>query len=195
MTPTGPGDLAHLGTESGMTESGALPRSETLKSGIAVTIRALRTDDRQKIAAAVRSLDQESIYYRLFSYRKELTERGLDRIMAIDSPRDVVLVVTHGEGTAERIVGSGRFVASDANDDRTAEVAFMVDEHFHGQGLAGRLLKELAVIARKSGITALTAEVLAGNKPMLAVFAKSGLPMWKRREGVVVHITLSLPGE
>lgn len=177
-----------------MTEFGGLPRSETLKSGIAVTIRALRADDREKIAAAVRSLDQESIYYRLFSYRKELTERGLDRIMAIDSPRDVVIVVTHGEGTAERIVGSGRFVASDAND-RTAEVAFMVEENFHGQGVAGRLLKELAVIARKRGITALTAEVLAGNKPMLAVFAKSGLSMSKRRDGGVVHVTLSLRGE
>ena len=30
---------------------------------------------------------------------------------------------------------------------------------------------------------------------MLAVFAKSGLPMQQRREGGVVHVTLSLRGE
>jgi RimJ/RimL family protein N-acetyltransferase len=179
-----------------MDEISGFPRTETLKSGLAVTIRPLLPDDREKIAAAVRNLDRDSIYFRLFSYRKELTEQGLDRIMAVDSPRDVVLVVTHGEGTTERAVGSGRFVASDAKDaDPTAEVAFMVDKDFHGQGLAGRLLKDLVAIARKRGITTLTAEVLADNKPMLAVFAKSGLPLSKRRDGGVVHVTLSLRGE
>ena len=56
------------------------------------------------------------------------------------------------------------------------------------------MLQHLAAIARASGVTALTAEVLAENKPMLAVFAKSGLPMEKRRDGGVVHVTLTLSG-
>ena len=71
----------------------------------------------------------------------------------------------------------------------------MVDKRYHGQGIAGRLLTHLAAIARERGIGALTAEVLAENKPMLAVFARGGFPMQKRREGGVVHVTLSLrPG-
>ena len=37
--------------------------------------------------------------------------------------------------------------------------------------------------------------MLAENKAMLAVFAKSGLPMRQRREGGVVHVTLALRGE
>jgi len=179
-----------------MTEISGFPRTETLKRGLAVTIRPLRSDDREKMAVAVRNLDRESIYFRLFSYRNELTERGLDRIMAVDSPRDVILVVTRGEGTGETVIGGGRFVLSDANDVvSTAEVAFMVDKSFHGQGLAGRLLKYLAVIAREQGLATLTAEVLAENKAMLAVFAKSGLPMEKRRDGGIVHVTLALQGE
>jgi len=36
------------------------------------------------------------------------------------------------------------------------------------------------------------AEVLPGNKAMLAVFARAGLPMRQRREGGVVHVTLDL---
>ena len=178
-----------------MTEISGFRRRETLKSGLAVTIRPLRADDREKIATAVRNLDRESIYFRLFSYRKELTEQGLDRIMAVDRPGEVVLVVTQDTGDA-RVIGSGRYVAdAAAGAERTAEVAFMVDRNFSGQGIAGRVLRHLAGIARENGIAALTAEVLADNKAMLAVFAKSGLPMQQRREGGVVHVTLSLRGE
>ena len=176
-----------------MSELSGYPRAETLKSGLAVTVRPLRSDDRERIVAAIRNLDRESIYFRLFSYRTELTERGLDRIMAVDSPHEVVLVVTTGEGADERVIGSGRYVGSAATDaPRHAEVAFMVGRNYHGQGIAGRVLKHLADVARERGYAALTAEVLAENKAMLAVFAKSGLPMQKSRDGGVVHVTLAL---
>ena len=99
-----------------VTEIGGFPRMETLKGGLAVTIRPLRPDDRAKIAAAVHNLDRESVYFRLFSYRSELTERGLDRIMAVAPGREVVLVVTQGEGAGETVIGSGRLVESDVND-------------------------------------------------------------------------------
>ena len=47
------------------------------------------------MARAVRQLDAETIYTRLFSHRKELTEAGLDRIMHVDD-NEVVLVATTG---------------------------------------------------------------------------------------------------
>ena len=176
-----------------MAEISGFPRTDTLKSGLAVTIRPLRPDDREKIAAAVRNLDRESVYFRLFSYRSELTERGLDRIMAVDPAHEVVLVVTQSEGDAETVIGSGRLIEINVkNVGRTADVAFMVDNRHQGQGIAGKLLHHLAAIARARGIVALEAEVLAKNKPMLAVFAKSGLPMSKRRDGGVVHVSLAL---
>jgi RimJ/RimL family protein N-acetyltransferase len=179
-----------------MTDKSGFPRNETLKGGLAVTIRLLRADDRQKIASAVGRLARDSIYFRLFSYRKELTERGLDRIMAIDAEREVVLVVTQGDGDAESVIGSGRMVESDAmGADRPAEVAFMVDKAHQGKGIAHRVLQHLVAIARDRHITALEADVLSKNKAMLAVFAKSGLPMSKRRDGGVVHVSLSLRGE
>ena len=70
--------------------------SETLRNGVAVTVRALKPDDREKVARAVRGLDRESIYTRLFSYRNELTDAGLERIMRFDPDREVVLIVTIG---------------------------------------------------------------------------------------------------
>jgi GNAT superfamily N-acetyltransferase len=176
-----------------MTDPHGFARAETLRNGLAVTIRELRADDRERIAKAIRQLDRESIYTRLFSYRTELTEAGLDRIMKVDPAGDVVLVVTIGSGADEVVIGSGRCIVSGAEgDERTGEVAFVVEEDYQGLGIAGRLLTHLAQIARERGIASLEADVLAKNKSMLAVFGRSGLPMRQRREGGVVHLTLAL---
>jgi GNAT superfamily N-acetyltransferase len=170
--------------------------TETLRNGLAVTIRAMRPDDRDKVAAAIGKLDRESVYSRLFSYRKELTDAGLSRIMTIDPERDVALLVTTGTGPEEIAIGSGRYVASAGEGaERAAEIAFVVEEDYHGLGIASRLLKHLVDIARQRGVVAFEADVLAGNKGMLAVFARSGLPLQQHRDGGIVHITLSLePG-
>lgn len=167
--------------------------TETLRNGLVVTIRAMRPEDRDRIAAAVGTLNRESVYSRLFSYRNELTEAGLNRIMTLDQNRDMALLVTTGSETAEIVIGSGRYSAQDTK--RTAEVAFIVQEDYRGLGIASRLLAHLAKIARRRGIVAFEADVLAGNKAMLGVFARSGFPMKKRRDGGAVHLTLSLePG-
>src|SRR5260221_4250708 len=125
--------------------------AETLRNGLAVTIRHLRDDDRARIANAVRQLDPESIYTRLFSYRKELTEAGLDRIMRVDPGHEVALVVTTRVGDDEIVIGSGRYVVSGPG---VAEVAFVVEEDYQGLGIAGRLLRHFADIARTQGIHA-----------------------------------------
>jgi len=167
--------------------------SERLRNGLSVTIRPLQPDDRDRVAAAARQLSRESIYMRLFSYRTELTDAGLDRIMAVDPAREAALVVTLGAGKDETVIGSGRFIASAGpGAERTAEVAFVVEEDYHGLGIAGRLLRCLAEIAREKGIATFHADVLAENKAMLAVFARSGLRMQKRRDGNTVHVALGL---
>ncbi len=113
--------------------------------------------------------------------------------MRVDPTGDVALVVTIGSGADETVIASGRCIGSGgAEGERTAEVAFVVEEDYHGLGIASRLLRHLAQIARDRGIAALEADVLAGNKSMLAVFARSGLPMQKRHDGSTVHVTLSL---
>jgi GNAT superfamily N-acetyltransferase len=176
-----------------MPDPGDFTCAETLRNGLAVTIRGMHPDDRDKVAAAIGKLDQESVYSRLFSNRRELTAAGLDRVMTVDPGHDVALLVTRGSGAEEIVIGSGRYVAAGEPDaERTAEVAFVVDESHRGLGIAGRLLHHLAEIARRRGIVAFEADVLAGNRAMLGVFSHSGLAMRQRRDGDVVHITLSL---
>jgi GNAT superfamily N-acetyltransferase len=176
-----------------MSDSPEFASTETLRNDLTITIRALRPADRERLAAAIRNLDRESVYTRLFTYKKELTEAGLNRVMTTDPAREVALLATVGAGPDEIVIGSGRYIVGDAREGGpTAEVAFVVEEDYHGLGIAGRLLRHLTGIARKRGIVAFEADVLAENKSMLAVFARSGLPMQQRREDGVVHVTLSL---
>ena len=99
----------------------------------------------------------------------------------------------HRRERRETVIGSGRYVVSGAeHGERSAEVAFIVEEDYHGLSIAGRVLKYLAEIAREHEIASFEADVLAENGSMLAVFERSGLPMQKRREGGTFHITLSL---
>jgi RimJ/RimL family protein N-acetyltransferase len=67
-----------------------------------------------------------------------------------------------------------------------------VEEDYQGQGIASRILKHLIHIAREKGVSRFEAEVLAENRAMLAVFARSGLPMKKSLEEGAVHVSLSL---
>ena len=166
---------------------------DSLRNGLRVTIRAVRPDDREMIARAFRQLDRESVYTRFFSYKNELSAAELARLDTMDFTREVMLVVTTRIGEDEIVIGSARYVAHDTADGAlAAEVAFAVEEDYQGLGIAGRLLTHLIGIARGFHIVRFEAEVLAENKAMLAVFARAGLSMRRRREAGVVHVELAL---
>lgn len=174
----------------------AFRRPTALRDGTPALIRVMRPSDRDGIVAAFARLDRASVYTRFFSFRKELPESALARIGDIDFVRLAGLVVTVGTGADETVVGTATYVAAPAPDGATvAEVAFTIEEDFQRQGLAGQLLAALAEIARDHGIARLTAEVLADNSAMLAVFRRSGLPMQQRREDGVIRIELDLGRE
>ena len=165
----------------------------TLRNGTSITLRAARPDDRERVANAFAQLDRETLYTRFFTYKNTLSAQELERIDTVDFVRDVMLVATTRSGNVEIVIGSGRYIANDApHGIPTAEVAFVVEEDYQGLGIATRLMSYLVSIARDCGFERFEADVLSGNKPMLGVFARTGLPMRQRREGGVIHVTLDL---
>jgi RimJ/RimL family protein N-acetyltransferase len=76
-----------------------------------------------------------------------------------------------------------------------AEVAFTVEEDYQGLGIASRILRHLAAIAGRMGISQFHAEVLPENTGMLAVFDRSGFPVRQKHSEGVVHVNLSLSGD
>ena len=176
-----------------MIDAGHYRISETLKNGMAVTIRSIRPDDKGKIVEAFRNLEKDSVYTRFFRYKNELTDEDLKVATEVDFETTVALVVTAGSGEDDTIIGGGRYIAYHAADGPgNAEVAFIVEEDYHGLGLASRILRHLTGIARDKGIAAFEADVLPQNRAMLTVFARSGLPVKQAFSDGVMHVTLEL---
>lgn len=165
-----------------------MTRAPTKLEGI--TIRAVRSDDGERIVSAFRALDPESIYQRFFFPKTALSDEELRNLTECDRQRDVVLVATVGTGRKETIVGLGRYVRSGSS----AQIAFTVEEDYQGRGITTELLRRLTAIAQRVGVTQFEADVLASNAAMLKVFRRSGLTMRESESDGVVHVTLSLAG-
>jgi RimJ/RimL family protein N-acetyltransferase len=169
---------------------------ETLKDGAAVTIRAVRQDDNERIHRAFKHLGRNTVYNRFMGYKRDVTEAELSHITGADFDGDVALLVTIGAGDEEIVIGGASYFAIDSNrPPRSAELAFTVEEDFQGQGMASSLLRHLIQFARQRGIFQFEADVLTGNLPMLHVFRASGLPMTVEQDGDSMHVTLSLQPE
>jgi RimJ/RimL family protein N-acetyltransferase len=169
---------------------------ETLRDGRAVTFRAIRPSDKQAMLDAFHGLDAQTIYLRLFTAHGEPGEQTLREWTEVDFDKLVRLVVClpRPEG-GEQIIGGASFAMLEpGNPAAGAEVSFTIEEDFQGQGLGGKLLAHLARIARARGIRHFVAEVLPENRPMLAVFERSGLPTTLQRGEGVVHVNMLLPG-
>ncbi|HEX5675699.1 MAG TPA: GNAT family N-acetyltransferase [Azonexus sp.] len=165
--------------------------SETLRNGLEIRIRALRPDDGERIVEAFSKLDPESVYTRFFRYKKEVSEADLRLIRELDFETRVALVATLTENGREIIIASSSY---SVYEDKTAEIAFVVEEDYQGLGIGRRLLSHLGKIARERGITTFTAEVLYQNLAMLKVFTASGWPMKRTTEDGAVLIRLALDG-
>lgn len=120
---------------------------------------------------------------------KHVGERLLDRLIAVDGLQRQVLVAEH--------LASGGLLAI-AEMERTsatsAEVAFIVDDRAHGNGLATMMLQRLAQAARETGFTGLTALTLAENACMLDEVRHGGLPVTVHFDGPQARVTIDLTG-
>ena len=150
---------------------------ERLRDQRSVTIRAVWPSDNGLISEALSGLSADSIYFRLFASKKEFSDADLKEITEVDFLNVVALVAVLEQNGSDRIVGEARYIRSgEAGTMQKAEVALLVDDAFHGLGIATLLLKHLIAIGREAGIIHFEAEVLRLNQAMLAVLARSGLP-------------------
>jgi RimJ/RimL family protein N-acetyltransferase len=165
---------------------------ETLADGTEVLIRSIRPEDGASILEAFEGLDREAVYRRFFSPKKELTDAELKGLTDVDFANVVALVAITRTDKGNTLIAGGRYAVDDPASPRSAELAFLTADAYRGRGLAGLLLKHLKKLAADAGLERFEAEVLAQNRPMLAVFKRSGLTMRQSREGGTVHVTLSL---
>jgi acyl-CoA synthetase (NDP forming)/RimJ/RimL family protein N-acetyltransferase len=157
-----------------------------LGDGSSALLRPIRPDDAPALQAFHQRQSADSRYYRYFSPKPELSEAELTRFTTVDFvDRAAFVVEDRGE-----LIGWASYERWQNRGD--AEVAFQVDDHHQGKGVATLLLEHLAAVAAENGIEQFTAQTLADNRGMLAVFAKAGWPLHRRFDSGVIDVDFPL---
>jgi acetyl coenzyme A synthetase (ADP forming)-like protein len=139
-----------------------------LADGGTVHIRPIRPDDAPAHRAFFSRLSMETIYFRFFSAKRELTDAEVQHFTTVDY-QDRMAFVAYLQ---DEMIAVGRYDRL-ATSDR-AEVAFAVADEHQGRGVASLLLEYLAAYALDNGITRFSADTLAENHRMLDVFNAAG---------------------
>jgi RimJ/RimL family protein N-acetyltransferase len=136
-----------------------------------VSVGRLRPGDRAAVVEVFQGLSDRSRRLRFHGPKPRLPETEVAALADVGrSGREAVGAIDLVTG---EVVGIARFVRSD-DDPRAAEVAFEVVDPCQGSGIGGRLLRELASLARRDGIERFTAYVLPGNEGALALLRRVG---------------------
>jgi RimJ/RimL family protein N-acetyltransferase len=163
--------------------------TERTRDGREVEIRALRSDDKDDMLAAVGRTGMQSLQRRFFVVKRGFSEKEIAFFMNIDFANHVALVALAEEEGRKVIIGGGRYVVTEPGK---AEIAFVVIDDYQGQGIGTLLMRHLAVIARKAGLKELVAEVLPENAAMRKVFGKFGFQARRSKDPQVLHLVLPL---
>jgi acyl-CoA hydrolase/GNAT superfamily N-acetyltransferase len=159
-----------------------------LNDGTQINFRSIHPTDEPRMRELFYQLSQQTIYYRFMSFSKIIPRREIQDFVYIDHRNDVTIVATLPEAHGEDIIAVGSYYLDPKAN--LAEVAFVVHDKWQNRGIGTFLLRHLIRIARRNGIRGFTAEVLADNKAMQAVFNKSNCKIATRFRGNVVSYEL-----
>jgi acetyltransferase len=154
------------------------------------SLRPVRQDDGTALEAMLLRQSPQSRYFRFHSAVNGLTRQALARMTRIADAQQLALVLVTESPDGPRLIAEARF-ASD--DGVSAEIALMVDEAWHRQGLGRRALAALTDAAVDAGMQSLHGRVLQDNTSMLALARQAGWAVTRAADdGRVMRVRLDL---
>jgi acetyltransferase len=158
-------------------------------TGIAVTLRPLRRDDRDLEHAFVSGLSPETRHNRLLGGARAITREYIESLVSIDYSRDMAIAATAMLDT-ETLIGVARYVLS--KDNESAEFAIVMADSWQGRGIGKRLLGKLIDVARRRGLKRLYGDVLGTNRPMLELVRKLAFSLERHQDATLTRASLDL---
>lgn len=162
-----------------------------LSDGSTASVRPIRADDTVLLNDFHLRQSQESVYFRFFRYRPELSDKELAYFTTIDYDKRMAFVALVG-GELVAVARYETWNSPAHPGKRIGEVAFFTDDAHHGKGLATLLLEFLAAAARRNGMDGFTATVLPANYNMLRVFRRAGFDVSTRFEDGAIEVDLGI---
>jgi acetyltransferase len=153
-------------------------------------VRRARPADREAVQRFVRELSPLARRRRFFGAVAELSPAQLDRLTAVQDPRNLSLVALSVNAGEARVVAMAQYASADSEP---AEFGVVVADDWQRQGLGERLLEMLLARAAEAGVRAMSGAVLAENGPMLALAVKLGFAVAEDRDPDLVQLGKALP--
>jgi acetyltransferase len=145
-----------------------------MKNGVPILFRPIRPEDEPLMVKFHETLSEQTVYLRYF-HMDQLSARvaheRLIRKCFIDYDKEMALVADHADlhtGQHE-ILAVGRLSRENVSTD--AEVAILVTDRYHHQGLGTELLGRLIEVARGEKYDRIIALILPENSAMCALAA------------------------
>lgn len=142
-----------------------------LHDGTQVLFRPIHPTDEPRMRELFYELSEQSKFYRFMGHLKRVPRSQIEDFVYIDHRSEVTIVGVLQEAHGEDIIAVGSYYLD--HKTNKAEVAFTVTDAWQRRGIGTFMLQHLTRIARRNGISGFTAEVLAENKGMQAVFDHS----------------------
>jgi RimJ/RimL family protein N-acetyltransferase len=163
-----------------------------LGDGTELSVRPIRPDDRDRLQHAHLRLSPEAQYRRFLAPKPRLTTADVRYLTDVDGYDHYALVAAPIDDP-DSIVAVGRFVRLDEGS-RAAELAIVVGDPLHGQGLATELVARLADAAQIRGVDRFRATILADNVAVRRLLWRLSQGKMRSRElGSISELEVELP--
>ena len=139
-----------------------------LRSGGMAQLRRVTTDDEMSLRALNARVSSRTRMLRYFSPSEQPGDWYVDHVLRSARTDDALVALVGGH-----VVALGSFFRLQS-DPTVGDLALLVDDEHQSEGLGALLLEHLAHLARRQGITSLSADVLVENHAMLQLLKESG---------------------
>jgi acetyltransferase len=158
-----------------------------------VCIRPIQPDDATHLSTLFKRLSPRSIYFRYFTYLKQLTPEMLRRFTQIDYEIEIALAAMRSQTQVEELLGVARIVR--LIEEERAEFSVLVGDPWQGKGIGACLMQHAIAIARQRGVRQIFGMVMAENTHMIALGRKLHCKLERLPTSYDLFLTLNLDDE
>ncbi|TXK41067.1 GNAT family N-acetyltransferase [Nonomuraea sp. C10] len=153
-----------------------------LRDGGIAHLRRLRPGDREALHELVDRSSERSAYLRFFTGGRATAHAYMDRVTGPEWAGHALVATVR-----DRLVAVAEYIPA---GDGSADLAILLDDAVHGNGLGTLMLEHLAVNAAANGVRTLVADVLAENRQMINVLRDLGLDTTHEFAGGSLHMVV-----
>ncbi len=160
-----------------------------LRDGGTAHLRLANPDDQALLERFFAEVSDKVRYRRFFTVGAPSAKLIAELCDNSNPARQLTLLVTRTRNGRPSVVASASYYGK---DEKSAEVAFIVDDSFQGKGLGTLLLERLALLAVAQGFTHLWAVTQTDNDQMRNVFRDSGFEIVEHTHRGEIELSLTL---